>query len=144
MLEYHGNPETTEAKFSGDWFRTGDLGKRDEDGYFYFVSRKDDLIISSGYRISPAEVENTLAEHQAVADCAVVGVPDETRGEVVKAFIELSRTETASDALAAELQEFVKSRLAAYEYPREIEFVDALPRTTTGKIKRSKLEPENR
>ena len=137
--EYWRNPEATKEKFIGDWSLTGDLAKKDEDGYLWFVGRKDDLITSSGYRIGPAEIEDCLIKHPAVAMAAVIGSPDEVRGEVVKAFIILKEGTPATKELAAEIQEFVKTRLAAHEYPREIEFVDQLPMTATGKIKRGDL-----
>ena len=139
FLEYWRNPEATEEKFIGDWSLTGDLAKKDEDGYLWFVGRKDDLITSSGYRIGPAEIEDCLIRHPAVAMAAVIGSPDEVRGEVVKAFIILKEGTPATKELSAEIQDFVKKRLAAHEYPREIEFVNELPMTATGKIKRGDL-----
>lgn len=138
FLGYLNAPEATAAKFHGDWLKTGDVASQDADGYFWFTGRADDLIISSGYRIAPQEVEQCLARHPAVAAVAVVGVPDETRGEVVKAFV-VARDAEPGDALAAELQQFVRERLAAYEYPRRIEFVAELPLTVSGKIRRSAL-----
>ena len=140
FLEYWKNPEATADKFIGDWCLTGDLAKQDEAGYFWFVGRKDDVITSAGYRIGPAEIEDCLMKHPAVAMVAVVGSPDEVRTEIVKAFIVLKSDVTASDDLAAEIKEFVKVRLAAHEYPREIEFVDELPMTATGKIMRKDLK----
>ncbi|MEM4781673.1 MAG: AMP-binding protein, partial [Halalkalicoccus sp.] len=122
-----------------DWHLTGDLAERDESGYLWFKSPDDDLIITSGYRVGPREVEDVLLDHEAVAQVGVVGVPDETRGEIVKAFVEVAAGYEGSDALREELQAFVKDRLAKYEYPREIEFRRELPRTTTGKIKRREL-----
>ena len=139
FLEYWRNPEATKDKFIKDWSCTGDLAKKDEDGYFWFVGRKDDLITSSGYRIGPAEIEDCLIKHPAVAMAAVIGSPDEVRGEVVKAFIILKEGTPAKKELSAEIQEFVKRRLAAHEYPREIEFVKELPLTATGKIMRKEL-----
>jgi acetyl-CoA synthetase len=139
FLEYWRNPEATRDKFIKDWSLTGDLAKKDEDGYFWFVGRKDDLITSSGYRIGPAEIEDCLIKHPAVAMAAVIGSPDEVRGEVVKAFIILKEGTPAKKELSAEIQEFVKTRLAAHEYPREIEFVKELPLTATGKIMRKEL-----
>jgi len=147
FLNYWRNPQATQEKFIGDWSLTGDLAKKDEDGYFWFVGRKDDLITSSGYRIGPAEIEDCLIKHRAVAMAAVIGSPDKVRGEVVKAFIILKEGIPATKELSAEIQEFVKTRLAAHEYPREIEFVQELPMTTTGKIKRGdlrKLEVEKK
>ena len=133
FLEYVNAPEATAAKFVGPWLRTGDLATRDPDGYLWFKGRSDDLIISAGYRISPVEVEQCLLRHPAVVAAAVVGVPDELRGQVVKAFV-IARDRTP--ALADELKQFVRTRLAAYEYPRELEFVRELPLTVTGKIRR--------
>jgi acetyl-CoA synthetase len=136
---YWNKPDKTDAKFSGEWALTGDLGKRDKDGWFKFVSRKDDIIISSGYRISPVEVEESVATHEAVADAGVIGVPHEERGTVVKAFVVLVDGYEPSDDLADEVGEHVRDNLASYEYPREIEFLDELPRTSTGKIRRTGL-----
>lgn len=123
----------------GDWLRTSDLAYRDADGYFWYQGRNDDLIKSAGYRIGPAEVEDCLVAHKAVAEAAVVGVPDRERGAIVKAFIRLSPGYAAGDALARELQEHVKSRLAAYKYPRQVEFVSEFPLTSSGKIRRGEL-----
>jgi acetyl-CoA synthetase len=139
FLNYWRNPQATEEKFIGDWSLTGDLAKKDEDGYFWFVGRKDDLITSSGYRIGPAEIEDCLIKHPAVTMAAVIGSPDEVRGEIVKAFIVLKPAINPSPALLEEIQNFVKTRLAAQEYPREIEFVTELPLTATGKIIRKEL-----
>jgi len=139
FLAYWRNPEATAKKFAGDWLLTGDTGRRDEDGYFRFAGREDDVITSSGYRIGPGEIEDCLLRHPAVAMAAVVGVPDPIRTERVKAFIVLDQQATASEALAADIQSHVKSRLAAYEYPREVEFVDSLPLTATGKVMRREL-----
>ena len=111
----------------------------DEEGWIFFVGRADDVINSAGYRIGPAEVEDSLLTHPAVAMSAVIGVPDEARGELVKAFIILKDGETPSDALAAEIQTHVKRRLAAHEFPRAVEFVTEVPMTTTGKIQRKVL-----
>ena len=139
FLEYWGNPEATAKKFAGDWLLTGDQGRRDEDGYFRFVGRDDDVITSGGYRIGPGEVEDCLLRHPAVAMAAVIGVPDPVRTERVKAFVVLNDGVAASDALAAEIRDHVKTRLAAHEYPREVAFVDSLPMTATGKIMRKDL-----
>jgi acetyl-CoA synthetase len=139
MLEYWRNPEATARKFAGDWLRTGDLGTIDEDGYVFFKSRDDDLITSGGYRIGPGEIEECLMKHPAVSMVGVVGIPDALRTEIVKAFVQLRPGTTPSDALKAELAGYVKTRLAAHEYPREVEFVTELPMTTTGKIMRREL-----
>jgi 2-aminobenzoate-CoA ligase len=121
------------------WNLTGDAYKVDQDGYFWFQARTDDMIISAGYNIAGPEVEDALLEHDAVAECAVVGAPDPVRGQIVKAFVVPRQGAARSDALAKELQEFVKRRIAAYKYPRAIEFLDALPRTETGKVQRFRL-----
>ena len=139
MLEYWRNPEATRAKFAGDWLLTGDLGRMDEDGYVFFKSRDDDVITSGGYRIGPGEIEECLMKHPAVAMVGVVGVPDTLRTEIVKAFVQLRPEIAATEALKADLAGFVKTRLAAHEYPREVEFVAELPLTTTGKIMRREL-----
>ncbi len=139
FLEYKNDEERTEATRRGAWYLTGDRAYRDEDGYFWFVGRGDDVIISAGYRIGPFEVESALIEHKAVAESAVVASPDETRGEVVKAFVVLVKGVAGSDALARELQEHVKRVTAPYKYPRKVEFVDSLPKTISGKIIRKEL-----
>jgi acetyl-CoA synthetase len=138
--EYWGNPAATRAKFAGDLLLTGDLARKDDDGYLWFVGRADDVITSAGYRIGPGEVEDCLMRHPQVALAAVVGVPDPIRTEVVKAFVVVKGGGIGSDALAREIQEFVKTRLAAHEYPRAVEFVESLPMTATGKIKRRELK----
>jgi acetyl-CoA synthetase len=139
MLGYWNKPDATSAKQKGGWFLTGDMAYRDAEGYLFFKGRNDDMIGSAGYRIGPAEVEEALLRHPAVAEVAVVSSPDATRGHVVKAFIELAEGCGASDELVRELQSFVKTNLAAYKYPREIEFVTDLPKTTTGKLNRKQL-----
>jgi 2-aminobenzoate-CoA ligase len=121
------------------WNLTGDAYKVDEDGYFWFQARTDDLIISAGYNIAGPEVEEALLEHDAVAECAVVGAPDPVRGQIVKAFVVPRQGIEGAESLRKELQEFVKQRIAAYKYPRAIEFLDALPRTETGKVQRFRL-----
>jgi acetyl-CoA synthetase len=143
LKEYWNKPEKTAKKVRNGWLLTEDLGILDEDGYLEFVSRKDDVIISSGYRIGPEEVEDSLSGHDAVADAGVIGVPDDKRGEVPKAFVQLADGHEPSDALSEELKQHVKERLAKYEYPRRLEFVDELPRTATGKIKRNDLEAQD-
>jgi acetyl-CoA synthetase len=140
FLEYWRNPSATRAKFAADWLLTGDLGRKDDEGYLWFVGRADDVITSAGYRIGPGEVEDCLMRHPAVALAAVVGLPDPVRTEIVKAFVVLKGGVAASDTLAREIQEFVKARLAAHEYPRALAFVDDLPMTATGKIKRAELK----
>ena len=137
--EYWKEPERTANAFKGDWYLTGDRAYRDEDGYFWFVGRADDVILTSGYRIGPFEVESALIEHPAVAESAVVSSPDETRGGVVKAFVILAPGYTGTEALAKELQEHVKKVTAPYKYPRKIDFVTALPKTVSGKLRRVDL-----
>lgn len=139
FLEYWRNPEATAAKFAGDFLLTGDQARQDGEGYFWFVGRVDDVITSSGYRIGPAEIEDCLLKHPAIAMAAVVGVPDPLRTEAVKAFLVAKPGVVADAGLAAEIQQFVKTRLAAHEYPRHVEFVDTLPMTATGKIMRREL-----
>ena len=139
FLEYWRNEAATREKFAGEFLVTGDLARQDSEGYFWFVGRSDDLITSAGYRIGPAEIESCLVRHPAVANAAVIGKPDETRGAIVKAFIVLQPGTEPSVALAEEIQKHVRGRLAPYEYPREIEFIDALPMTTTGKVQRKEL-----
>ncbi len=139
FLGYWRNEESTRAKFLGDWFLTGDVGYRDEDGYLWFVGRKDDVISSAGYRIGPGEIEDCLLKHPAVAQAAVIGKPDELRGNIIKAFIVLGQGYSASEGLTREIQDSVRQRLAAYEYPREIEYIAELPLTTTGKVRRTEL-----
>jgi len=139
FLEYWQNPNATKEKYLGEWLLTGDLARGDDEGYLYFAGRKDDVINSAGYRIGPTEIESTLIKHPAVAMAAVIGVPDTIRGEVVKAYITTKQGVEGNRTLAAEIQAFVKTQLAAYEYPREVEFIDQMPLTTTGKIRRNQL-----
>ncbi|MDR3466683.1 MAG: acyl-CoA synthetase [Xanthobacteraceae bacterium] len=139
MLEYWRNPEATAAKYGGDFLLTGDLGVRDADGYFWYVSREDDVITSAGYRIGPSEIEHTLLRHPAVALAAVVGIPDPVRTEAIKAWIVLRPQFSPSADLAREIQDFVKEKLAAHEYPRHVAFTDTLPMTATGKVLRREL-----
>jgi acetyl-CoA synthetase len=136
---YWNDPEATAEKVRDGWLLTGDLATQDADGFVWFHSRKDDVIISSGYRIGPTEIESSLAAHPAVADAGVVGVPDEIRGEIPKAFVVLAAGEAPSAELRSELQTHVRDRLAKYKYPRELVFIDELPKTTNGKLKRSSL-----
>jgi len=142
LLRYWNKPEATADKFRGGWLLTGDTGHRDEEGYFWFHGRNDDLIMSGGYRIGPTEIEDCLMHHPAIAMVAVVGVPDRVRGELVKAFIVPREDIEPDDALRSEIQDFVKSRLSGHEYPRLIEFRDSLPMTITGKIRRKDLRDE--
>lgn len=136
---YWKNPEATSESFAGDWYYTGDKAYKDDEGYFWFVGRADDVIKASGYRIGPFEVESALQSHPAVAESAVVGSPDPLRGMIVKAFIVLAPGREPSDSLVREIQEHVKHQTAPYKYPREIEFVRELPKTVSGKIRRVEL-----
>ena len=139
FLGYLGNQKGTRAKYSGDWCRTGDMARMDVDGYLWYEGRSDDVIKSAGYRIGPAEVESCLIQHPAVALAAVIGKPDDERGSIVKAFIVLGPGYEGTAKLEAALAKHVRGRLAPYEYPKEFEFVDELPMTTTGKIQRKVL-----
>ena len=139
FLGYLGNEAGTRDKYSGDWCRTGDMARMDVDGYLWYEGRSDDVIKSAGYRIGPAEVESCLIQHPAVALAAVIGKPDSERGTIVKAFIVLGAGYQPSDKLEAELAKHVRGRLAPYEYPKEFEFINELPMTTTGKIQRRVL-----
>ncbi|WP_435180104.1 AMP-binding protein [Halorussus sp. AFM4] len=142
--EYWNQPEKTAAASvtgpdGGEWHLTGDLGSRDDEGYFWFKARDDDVIITAGYRVGPGEVESAVLEHPDVEQVGVVGVPDERRGEIIKAFVQTVSGVDGDDALREEIRELVRDRLAKHEYPREIAFLDELPQTTTGKIQRRKL-----
>jgi len=139
--EYYRDPEKTKEAFHDNIYHTGDLAWRDEDGYYWFVGRTDDVIKSSGYRIGPFEVESALMTHPAVVECAITGVPDEIRGQVIKATIVLSKEykDKAGDALIKEIQDHVKRTTAPYKYPRVVEFVDELPKTISGKIRRVEI-----
>jgi acetyl-CoA synthetase len=139
MKEYWKNPAAMGDKFAGEWCLTGDMGHMDDQGYVYFQGRNDDVIKTSGYRVGPAEVEAKIIEHPAVASCAVIGVPDERRGQSIKAFLKLLPGHEPSPKLIEEIQQHVKQRLAAHEYPREFEFIDEFPMTVTGKIRRRDL-----
>jgi acetyl-CoA synthetase len=140
FLEYWRKPEATRKKFIGDWLLTGDLARKDEDGYFWFHGRTDDVITSAGYRIGPAEIEECLMKHPAVAMVAVIGSPDDLRTEIVKAFVVPKTGVSPGAKVTEDIKAFVKTRLAAHEYPREIEFVSELPMTATGKIMRKELK----
>lgn len=136
---YWGKPDASLQTFTGQWLHTNDLARRDEDGYYWYVGRKDFVIVSAGYRIGPEEVEETVVKHDAVKDVAVTGVPDDTRGEIVKAYVVLREDSTPGPDMKDSIVEFTKTELSKHEYPRSIEFVDRLPRTATGKIDRSSL-----
>jgi acetyl-CoA synthetase len=139
FLEYWNQPAATAAKFTGDWMRTGDQASADEDGYLWFQARNDDVITSGGYRIGPGEIEDCLTGHPAVALAAAVGKPDPLRTEIVKAYVVLKGGIEGGDELASEIKTWVRERLSAHEYPREVEFIDAMPLTTTGKVIRRAL-----
>jgi len=144
FLEYWNKPEATADKFIGDWMITGDQGLMDEDGYVHFVGRDDDIITSASYRIGPGEIEDCLLKHPAISLAAVIGKPDPLRTEIVKAYVVLTGEANPGPELEGEIRDFVRNRLSAHEYPREIEFVDDLPMTTTGKIIRRKLRELSR
>ncbi|MGE3301916.1 MAG: AMP-binding protein [Hyphomonadaceae bacterium] len=144
LLEYWRDPEATARKFVNGWLVTGDLAERDEDGFYWFRGRADDVITSAGYRIGPTEIEDAIRRHPAVSMAAAIGVPDETRTEIIRAYVMLLPGHAPSDALAEEIRLSVRDRLARHEYPREIRFVQALPMTTTGKILRRSLRDEAR
>jgi acetyl-CoA synthetase len=137
---YWNSPDLDREVFSGNWYRTGDLARMDTDGYLFFEGRADDVILTSGYRIGPFEVEDALVSHPAVVEAAAVASPHRERGEIVKAFVILANGYAPSEELVKELQDHVKSVTAPYKYPREIEFVSELPKTTSGKIKRAVLK----
>jgi len=146
FLGYWNQAEATASKYTGDWCRTGDLATRDAEGYLWYQGRADDVFKAAGYRIGPSEIENCLVKHPAVANAAVVPKPDRERGNLVKAYVVLSAGFAPSDALVLELQDHVRGLLAPYEYPKDIEFIDALPMTTTGKVQRRvlRLQEEER
>jgi acetyl-CoA synthetase len=139
FLEYWGKPDATRAKYIGDWLLTGDQGIADDEGYISFVGRDDDVITSAGFRIGPGEIEDCLISHPAVALAAVVGKPDPVRTEIVKAFVVLKPGHPPTEQLAADIQGYVRTRLSAHEYPREVAFIDQMPMTTTGKVIRRAL-----
>ncbi|MFN3371580.1 MAG: AMP-binding enzyme, partial [Sphingomonadaceae bacterium] len=139
FLEYWKRPEATAQKFIGDWMTTGDQAIRDAEGYIHFVGRDDDVITSAGYRIGPGEIEDCLLKHPAVSLAAAVGKPDPLRTEIVKAFVVLKRGVAPSEALADDIRDFVRTRMSAHAYPREVAFIDELPMTTTGKVIRRLL-----
>ncbi|MFB5661440.1 acyl-CoA synthetase MbcS [Alteribacillus sp. HJP-4] len=144
--EYYRDPERYQAAYRGDWYLTGDLASKDNDGYFWFEGRSDDIIISSGYTIGPFEVEDALTQHDAVKECAVVASPDKVRGNIVKAYIVLKDPDSIleKERLVKELQEHTKDLTAPYKYPRSIEFIEELPKTTSGKIRRVELRQRDK
>jgi acetyl-CoA synthetase len=143
-LGYWRLEEESEATFDGDWFHTKDAARMDADGYVWYEGRADDVIIAAGYRIGPFEVESVCLEHEAVREAAVVAAPDERRGNIVKAFVVLAAGHEPSPELAERIKAFVRERLSAYAYPREIEFIEELPKTLTGKIRRIELREQAR
>ena len=141
---YYRDPELTGKVWNNDIYYTGDMAWKDEDGYYWFVGRADDLIKSSGYRIGPFEVESALLEHPAVLECAITAVPDPIRGQVVKATVVLTKNYEPGEALVKELQDHVKKVTAPYKYPRIIEFVNELPKTISGKIRRVEIREKDK
>jgi acetyl-CoA synthetase len=139
FLKYWNNPQATREKYQGDWLLTGDRGTKDDEGYFWFLGREDDIITSAGYRIGPGEIEDCLVRHPAVSLAAVIGIPDPLRTQVIKAYVILRSDQNKNEHLKKEILNFVSQRLSPHEKPRVIEFVDQLPMTATGKIKRNKL-----
>jgi len=144
FLGYLDNQELTNSVWNNGVYHTGDTAWQDEDGYLWYVGRKDDIIKSSGYRIGPFEVESVLMEHKSVLECAITGVPDPIRGQIIKATVVLAKGYIASDDLRKELQEYVKTHTAPYKYPRILEFVDSLPKTISGKIKRTDIRESHK
>ncbi len=140
---YWEDAEASARCFKNGWYYTGDTGTVDKDGYFWFVGRSDDIISSSGYRISPFEVESALLEHPAVLESAAIGKPDEARGEIVKAYIVLTEAYQPGEELTKEIQAFMKEITAPYKYPREIEYIESLPKTISGKIRRVELRQQS-
>jgi acetyl-CoA synthetase len=143
MMEYYRDPDKTAEAIHDGWYHTGDTAWRDEDGYIFYVGRNDDVIKSSGYRISPFEIESVMLTHAAVAECAVTGVPDELRGKAVKATVVLAPGFEPGEALTKELQTFMKRETAPYKYPRIINYVEALPKTVNGKVRRAVIRTED-
>ena len=140
---YYRDEEKTKEAWHDGLYQTGDTAWKDEDGYYWYVGRVDDVIKSSGYRIGPFEIESVLMEHSSVLECAITGVPDEVRGFVVKATIVLNKGYTPSEELKKELQDYVKHQTAPYKYPRVIEFVEELPKTISGKIRRAQIRKDD-
>ena len=140
---YYHNPELTDKALGGEYYDTGDMAVRDENGYYWFMGRNDDVIKCSGYRIGPFEVESAMIEHPSVVECAITSAPDPIRGQVVKATVVLAKEYTPSEELTKELQEHVKRTTAPYKYPRIIEYVNELPKTIGGKIKRKEIRMQD-
>jgi len=144
FTDYHMDPDKTHNTWHDNYYHTGDTAWRDEDGYFWFIGRTDDMIKSSGYRVGPFEVESALMSHPAVLEVAITGVPDSIRGQVVKATVVLTKGFSPSEELKRELQEHVKKVTAPYKYPRIVEFVDELPKTISGKIRRVEIRDKDK
>ena len=144
MLGYYRDEEKTSQAMRDGLYHTGDTAYKDEDGYFWYVGRTDDIIKSSGYRIGPFEVESVIMEHPSVLECAVTGVPDPVRGQIVKATIVLAKGYQPTEELKKEIQDYVKTHTAPYKYPRIIEFVEELPKTISGKIRRTEIRAKDR
>jgi acetyl-CoA synthetase len=144
MIEYWRDPAATKAKYNGDWLLTGDIATKDENGYFWYEGRDDDIISSGGYRIGPTDIEDCLIKHPGVLMAAAIGSPDPVRGEIIKAYILPRHGIKTGPDLAKDIQAFVRERLAAYQYPREVVFVEELPLTATGKIRRNALREQDR
>jgi acetyl-CoA synthetase len=140
FLGYWRNPEETMKKYHGEWFLTGDFGTRDENGYFWFIGREDDVIETGGFRVGPGEIEDTIMKHEAVEMAAVIDIPHELKGEVVKAYVILKKDVSASSELAQSIKDHVKNNLEAWAYPKEVEFVDELPIGNTGKVLKKELK----
>ena len=140
FLRYWANPEATEEKYRGDWLLTGDLAKKDEDGYFWFLGRADDIIKTAGHMVSPFEVESAMLEHPAVAEAAVIGKPEPTIGQLVKVFVSLRKDHEPDQALERELLGFARKKLGSAVAPKELEFQQNLPKTRSGKIMRRLLK----
>jgi acetyl-CoA synthetase len=143
FAEYYDDEDKTEEIWNDHVYHTGDTAWKDEDGYYWYVGRTDDMIKSSGYRIGPFEIESVLMEHPAVMECAVTGVPDPIRGQIIKATIVLSKNYQPSDELKKEIQNFVKAQTAPYKYPRIVDFVTELPKTISGKIRRTEIREKH-
>ncbi|MDD7268401.1 MAG: AMP-binding protein, partial [Treponema sp.] len=143
FMTYFGDPEKTKSVMHDGYYHTGDNAWRDEDGYFWFTGRNDDVIKCSGYRIGTFEVESVLMQHPAVVECAVTGTPDPVRGQIVKATIVLAKGYEPSDDLVKDIQNFVKKTTAPYKYPRVVDFVTELPKTISGKIKRNEIRAKD-
>jgi acetyl-CoA synthetase len=144
FISYHEDPEMTKSRWHDGYYHMGDMAWMDEEGYLWFVGRADDVIKTSGYRVGPFEVESVVMQHPAVLECAITGVPDPTRGQVIKATIVPARGFAPTEELKKEIQNFVKENTAPYKYPRVIEFVETLPKTISGKIRRTEIREQQK